>query len=167
LLLALCIPAYDLGRKHIPSFFRFVPKVAGRGVLLALDRLHSGVIGDCVAWLSLGMGALILAVLWLQPGSVEPSVWTQPLRRPRHEIGRLHPSLCPAGTGGVGIVTVTDQSISSPFAKPAAVDRVSARSSTKCSRSPGVTGLAVGNTTINLWIAAPCDRVPTGNSLRF
>jgi multicomponent Na+:H+ antiporter subunit D len=65
LLLALCIASYDLGRKHIPSFVRFVPKVAGRGVLLVLDRLHSGVIGDYVTWLSLGMGALTLAVLWL------------------------------------------------------------------------------------------------------
>jgi multicomponent Na+:H+ antiporter subunit D len=63
--LALLVSGYDLGRAHLPDVLRRGIGASTDPVFLALDRLHSGLVGDYVVWIMVGLaffaGAFALA----------------------------------------------------------------------------------------------------------
>jgi multicomponent Na+:H+ antiporter subunit D len=61
LALALALAGWDLMRRHIPPPILRLTDRTMRGLRL-LDRLHSGVIGDYVAWMVVGLGIFALAL---------------------------------------------------------------------------------------------------------
>jgi multicomponent Na+:H+ antiporter subunit D len=59
--LSLLLAAWDLARAHLPRVaLRISDAVTARFRLL--EALHSGLIGDYVAWLVLGLGLFALAL---------------------------------------------------------------------------------------------------------
>jgi multicomponent Na+:H+ antiporter subunit D len=62
--MTLVIAAYDLGRSAVPARVAGVVEWLGRPVFTLVTRLHSGIVGDYVAWITAGV-ALFVAVLGL------------------------------------------------------------------------------------------------------
>jgi multicomponent Na+:H+ antiporter subunit D len=52
---ALCIAAFELGRHHFPRYLVRLVDLAFGWIFAGLDGLHSGIVGDYVAWLTFGL----------------------------------------------------------------------------------------------------------------
>jgi multicomponent Na+:H+ antiporter subunit D len=52
---ALGVAAFELGRSHLPRFSVRVADLGFGWIFAGLDRIHNGVVGDYVAWLSFGL----------------------------------------------------------------------------------------------------------------
>ena len=58
---ALAIAAYGLFRDDLPSFARGSTRHAFRPLFRTLESLHSGLINDYVAWIAVGLAAVVIA----------------------------------------------------------------------------------------------------------
>ncbi|MFC0410141.1 complex I subunit 5 family protein [Roseomonas elaeocarpi] len=64
LALAVVVAAWDLGRQHLPRLLDRPVDALTAPVFAGLDRLHSGLIGDEVAWILLGLAVLALRLAY-------------------------------------------------------------------------------------------------------
>jgi multicomponent Na+:H+ antiporter subunit D len=62
--LAIGVAAYDLWRDRLPAWMASGVERVSAPVFGAITRLHSGIVGDYVAWITAGL-ALFAAVLSL------------------------------------------------------------------------------------------------------
>ncbi len=60
--LALLTAGYNLGRRHLPKPLQRAVGIGTDPVFLILDRLHSGLVGDYVAWIMVGLAVFAAAL---------------------------------------------------------------------------------------------------------
>jgi hypothetical protein len=60
---ALCIAGFSLGGAKLPKFATAATKALLQPVFAGLEALHSGVIGDYVAWVSVGLALFAAAFM--------------------------------------------------------------------------------------------------------
>jgi multicomponent Na+:H+ antiporter subunit D len=61
---ALIVAGFELGRDRIPNVVQVGVDVLTRPLFLALDRVHTGHIGDYAAWMTFGLLLLASAAAW-------------------------------------------------------------------------------------------------------
>jgi multicomponent Na+:H+ antiporter subunit D len=66
--LALLIAAYDLSRQHLPVLLTHASGAAFRPLYTALDAWHSGLVGDYVTWIVVGLALMALCIAFASPG---------------------------------------------------------------------------------------------------
>ena len=64
LALAILVAVWDLGKRHLPRLLDGSVDALTAPVSIGLDRLHSGLIGDEVAWILLGLALLALRLAY-------------------------------------------------------------------------------------------------------